>query len=262
MPFLHFFDGFRTSHEIQKIEALDYEDLRPLVDMDALRAFRANSLNPEHPATRGTTVNPDIFFQCREACNRKVEAIPEAAEHYMAEISKLTGREYHIFNYYGAPDAERVIILMGSAAETAKETVDCLTAKGEKVGLINVHLYRPFSAEHFLAAVPFTCKRLAVLDRTKEPGSAGEPLYQDICTVYQEKGIPMEIVSGRYGLSSKDPGGVREPEAGDAQEPLHRGHRGRCDLHLSAGASGNQHHSRRSDRCGDLGHGLRRYCGR
>ena len=204
MPFLHFFDGFRTSHEIQKIEALDYEDLRPLVDMDALRAFRANSLNPEHPATRGTTVNPDIFFQCREACNQKVDAIPEATEKYMAEISKLTGREYHLFNYYGAPDAERVIILMGSAAETAKETVDYLTAKGEKVGLINVHLYRPFSVEHFLAAVPAACKRLAVLDRTKEPGSAGEPLYQDICTVYQEKGIPMEIVSGRYGLSSKD----------------------------------------------------------
>ena len=204
MPFLHFFDGFRTSHDIQKIEALDYEDLRPLVDMDALRAFRANSLNPEHPATRGTTVNSDIFFQCREACNQKVDAIPEATEKYMAEISKLTGREYHLFNYYGAPDAERVIILMGSAAETAKETVDYLTAKGEKVGLINVHLYRPFSVEHFLAAVPAACKRLAVLDRTKEPGSAGEPLYQDICTVYQEKGIPMEIVSGHYGLSSKD----------------------------------------------------------
>ena len=203
MPFLHFFDGFRTSHEIQKIEALDYEELRPLVDMESLKAFRAHSLNPEHPATRGTTVNPDIFFQCREACNQKVDAIPEAVEHYMAEISRVTGRPYHLFDYYGAPDAERVIILMGSAAETAKETVDYLIAKGEKVGLINVHLYRPFSAEHFLAAVPATCKRLAVLDRTKEPGAMGEPLYQDVCAIYQQRGIPMEIVGGRYGLSSK-----------------------------------------------------------
>ena len=204
MPFLHFFDGFRTSHEIQKIQALDYDALRPLVDMDALKAFRAHSLNPEHPATRGTTVNPDIFFQCREACNQKFAAIPEAVEHYMAEIGKLTGRTHHLFDYYGAPDAERVVILMGSAAETAKETVDYLTARGEKVGLINVHLYRPFSAEHFLAAVPASCKRLSVLDRTKEPGAMGEPLYQDVCTVYQERGIPMTIVGGRYGLSSKD----------------------------------------------------------
>ena len=204
MPFLHFFDGFRTSHEIQKIQALDYDALRPLVDMDALKAFRAHSLNPEHPATRGTTVNPDIFFQCREACNQKFAAIPEAVEHYMAEIGKLTGRTHHLFDYYGAPDAERVVILMGSAAETAKETVDYLTARGEKVGLINAHLYRPFSAEHFLAAVPASCKRLAVLDRTKEPGAMGEPLYQDVCTVYQERGIPMTIVGGRYGLSSKD----------------------------------------------------------
>ena len=204
MPFLHFFDGFRTSHEIQKFEALDYEELRPLVDMDALRAFRRNSLNPEHPATRGTTVNPDIFFQCREACNEKVASIPEAVEHYMAEISKLTGREYKLFNYYGAPDAERVIVLMGSAAETTKEAIDYLTAKGEKVGLLNVHLYRPFAADKFLAAIPKTCRKLAVLDRTKEPGAMGEPLYQDICSVYKELDSDMVIVGGRYGLSSKD----------------------------------------------------------
>ncbi len=204
MPFLHFFDGFRTSHEIQKIEALDYEDLRPLVDMDALRAFRRNSLNPEHPATRGTTVNPDIFFQCREACNEKVASIPEAVEHYMAEISKLTGREYKLFNYYGAEDAERVVVLMGSAAETAKEAIDYLTAKGEKVGLLNVHLYRPFAADRFVAAIPKTCKKLAILDRTKEPGAMGEPLYQDVCSVYKEMGSDMCIVGGRYGLSSKD----------------------------------------------------------
>ena len=204
MPFLHFFDGFRTSHEIQKIEALDYEDLRPLVDMEALKAFRAHSLNPEHPATRGTTVNPDIFFQCREACNGKFASIPDAVEHYMQEINRLTGRSYRLFEFYGAPDAERVIILMGSAAETAKEAVDYLTAKGEKVGLVNVHLYRPFSAEHLLSAIPQTCRKIAVLDRTKEPGAMGEPLYQDVCTVYQSSGIPMTIVGGRYGLSSKD----------------------------------------------------------
>ena len=204
MPFLHFFDGFRTSHEIQKIKALDYEDLRPLVDMDALRAFRKHSLNPEHPATRGTTVNPDIFFQCREACNEKVDAIPAAVEHYMAEISRLTGRDYKLFNYYGAADADRVIVLMGSCAETAQEAADYLLAKGERVGLLNVHLYRPFAADRFLAAIPAACKKLAVLDRTKEPGAMGEPLYQDICSVYKEKELPMKIVGGRYGLSSKD----------------------------------------------------------
>ena len=204
MPFLHFFDGFRTSHEIQKLEALDYEDLRPLVDMDALKAFRLHALNPEHPATRGTTVNPDIFFQCREACNSKVADIPAVVEHYMEQINRLTGRNYHLFDYYGAPDAERVIVLMGSAAETAKETVDHLTAQGEKVGVVNVHLYRPFSEKHFLACLPGTVKRIAVLDRAKEPGAKGEPLYQDICTLYQENGLPMEIVGGRYGLSSKD----------------------------------------------------------
>lgn len=204
MPVLHFFDGFRTSHEIQKIQVLDYEDLRPLVDMEALKAFRAHALNPEHPATRGTTVNPDIFFQCREACNEKVSAIPEAVEQYMEEISELTGRKYHLFEYYGVPDAERVIVLMGSVAETAKETVDYLTSRGEKVGVVNVHLYRPFSARHFLKAIPASVTKIAVLDRTKEPGAMGEPLYQDVCTIYQNQGIPMNIVGGRYGLSSKD----------------------------------------------------------
>lgn len=204
MPVLHFFDGFRTSHEIQKIEALDYEDLRPLVDMDAIKAFRKHALNPEHPATRGTTVNPDIFFQCREACNEKFSTIPAAMEHYLQEIGKITGRTHHLFDYYGASDAENVIVLMGSAADTAKETVDYLMSNGEKVGVLNVHLYRPFSAEHFLKSIPVSVKRLAVLDRTKEPGAIGEPLYQDICTVYKENGLPMEIVGGRYGLSSKD----------------------------------------------------------
>lgn len=204
MPVLHFFDGFRTSHEIQKLETIDYEALRPLVDFDALHAFRKNALNPEHPVTRGTTVNPDIFFQCREACNQKIAAIPAAIEEYMKKIETLTGRKYHLFDYYGASDAEYIVVLMGSAAETAMKAVDWLTAKGEKVGMINVHLYRPFSAEHFLAALPKTVARLAALDRTKEPGAMGEPLYQDVCTVCQEYGLPIDVIGGRYGLSSKD----------------------------------------------------------
>ena len=204
MPFLHFFDGFRTSHEIQKIEVLDYEDLRPLIDMEALKAFRAHALNPEHPATRGTTVNPDIFFQCREACNEVYDAIPDAVEHYMEKVGEITGRRYHLFDYYGAEDAENVVITMGSSAKTAEETVDFLTSKGEKCGMIAVHLMRPFSAEHFLRALPATVRRIAVLDRTKEPGSMGEPLYQDICTVIGQHRPEIRVIGGRYGLSSKD----------------------------------------------------------
>ena len=204
MPFLHFFDGFRTSHEIQKIDLLDYEDLRGLVDWDAVDRFRRHALNPEHPVTRGTTVNPDIFFQCREACNSRVEAIPETVERYMREINRLTGRNYQLFNYYGAPDAERVIVLMGSAAETAAEAAAFLLKKGEKVGVINVHLYRPFSVRHFLDCLPDTARRIAVLDRTKEPGAAGEPLYQDVCAALREKAGQILLVGGRYGLSSKD----------------------------------------------------------
>jgi len=204
MAMMHFFDGFRTSHEIQKIETIDYEDLRPLVNMDSLNAFRKHSLNPEHPSTRGTTVNPDIFFQCREACNTKVDALPAVVEHYMEEVGKITGRSYHLFDYYGAEDAENIIILMGSAAETATEAIDYLTAQGEKVGMINVHLYRPFSAKHFLDAVPETVKKIAVLDRTKEPGAMGEPLYQDVCSIFKELQSDIVIVGGRYGLSSKD----------------------------------------------------------
>ncbi|MBR6350833.1 MAG: pyruvate:ferredoxin (flavodoxin) oxidoreductase [Firmicutes bacterium] len=204
MPILHFFDGFRTSHEIQKIECLDYEDLKPLVDMDALYAFRKHGLNPEHPSTRGTTVNPDIFFQCREALKDKLDAIPDAVEHYMAEIAKITGREHHVFDYYGAPDADRVIAVMGSASETAKETVDALLARGEKVGVLIVHLYRPFSEKYFFAALPETAKKIAVLDRTKEPGAMGEPLYQDICAILKKNECDIAVVGGRYGLSSKD----------------------------------------------------------
>ena len=204
MAFLHFFDGFRTSHEIQKIEALDYEDLRPLVNMDSLKAFRKHALNPEHPATRGTTVNPDIFFQCREACNTKVAAIPDAVEHYMNEIGKITGRPHKLFDYYGAEDAERVIILMGSGAETATEAVDFLMSKGEKIGMINVHLYRPFSPKHFFQVLPKSVKKIAVLDRTKEPGAMGEPLYQDVVFALANAGKSVFTCGGRYGLGSKD----------------------------------------------------------
>ncbi len=204
IPFLHFFDGFRTSHEIQKIEALDNEDLAPLLDMEALAAFRANALNPTNPVTRGTAQNPDIFFQAREACNPFYDAVPEIVEDYMKEITKITGRKYDLFNYYGAENAENVVVAMGSITETLKEAVDYLNAQGQSVGLVSVHLFRPFSAKHFLAAFPKTVKRIAVLDRTKEPGAGGEPLLLDIKDAfYGEENQPL-IVGGRYGLSSKD----------------------------------------------------------
>ncbi|MDW8802351.1 pyruvate:ferredoxin (flavodoxin) oxidoreductase [Clostridium sp. A1-XYC3] len=204
VPFLHFFDGFRTSHEIQKIECLEYDDLSRLVDKEALKAFRKNSLNPERPVQRSTVQNPDIFFQAREASNGFYNAIPGIVEDYMNEINKLTGRNYKLFNYYGAPDAERIVIAMGSVCGPIEETIDYLNAKGEKVGLVQVHLYRPFSVEHFLKAVPATAKRIAILDRTKEPGAAAEPLYEDICTAYANKSERPELYAGRYGLSSKD----------------------------------------------------------
>ena len=204
VPFLHFFDGFRTSHEIQKVECIDYDELAKIIDMDAVNAFRRRALNPEHPVLRGTAQNPDIFFQAREACNPYYENIVGVCEDYMKEISRITGRNYQLFNYYGAPDAERVIIAMGSVCETIEETIDYLNARGEKVGLVKVHLYRPFSVEHFLGAIPKTCKKIAVLDRTKEPGAQGEPLYQDVCTALFDKADRPVIVAGRYGLGSKD----------------------------------------------------------
>jgi len=204
VPFLHFFDGFRTSHEIQKIESIAMEDMAKLVDMDAIQAFRDRALNPAHPVTRGTAQNPDIYFQSREAANKFYDVLPDMVEEYMKEITKLTGREYHPFNYYGAPDAENVIIAMGSVTETICEVVDNLNAKGEKTGVIIVHLYRPFSARHFLKAMPQSVKRIAVLDRTKEPGANGEPLYLDVKDIYYGKENAPVIVGGRYGLSSKD----------------------------------------------------------
>ena len=204
VPFINFFDGFRTSHEIQKIEKLEQEDLAPLIDQKALAEFRARALNPIKPVAHGMAENPDHFFQHRESSNSFYEAVPAIVEEYMNEISKITGRKYSLFDYYGAEDADRVIIAMGSITEAIRETIDYLTAKGEKVGLVSVHLYRPFSAKHFLAAVPKTAKRIAVLDRTKEPGANGEPLYLDVKDCfYGVEGAPM-IVGGRYGLGSKD----------------------------------------------------------
>ena len=203
VPFIHFFDGFRTSHELDKVEQMNYADLADLVDYEALDAWRAQALNPEHPMIRATVQNPDIFFQMREANNNDYSALPDIVEGYLGKISEITGREYHIFNYYGAPDAERVIIAMGSVSGCIKETVDFLNARGEKVGFVQVHLYRPFDISRFVAAIPATCKSIAVLDRTKEMGSAGEPLYQDVCTALRGRS-DLVVVGGRYGLSSKD----------------------------------------------------------
>ena len=204
VPFLNFFDGFRTSHEIQKIEMLENEDLAPLIDQEALAEFRARALNPMNPVARGMAENPDHFFQHRESCNNYYEAVPAIVEEYMNEISKITGRKYGLFDYYGAEDAERVIIAMGSVTEAAREAIDYLVANGEKVGLVAVHLYRPFSAKHFLAAVPKTAKKIAVLDRTKEPGANGEPLYLDVKDCFYGAENAPVIVGGRYGLGSKD----------------------------------------------------------
>ena len=204
VPFLNFFDGFRTSHEIQKIEMLENEDLAPLIDQQALAEFRNRALTPEKPVARGMAENPDTFFAHRESCNSYYENVPAIVEEYMDKISEITGRKYGLFNYYGAEDAERVIILMGSATEAAREAIDYLTAQGEKVGMVSVHLYRPFSAKHFLAAVPKTAKRIAVLDRTKEPGANGEPLYLDVKECFYGQADAPVIVGGRYGLGSND----------------------------------------------------------
>ena len=204
VPFINFFDGFRTSHEIQKIEVIDGEALAGLLDRDALAEFRKRALNPDAPVARGMAENPDVFFQHREASNKYYDSVPEIVEEYMKEISKITGRNYGLFDYYGDPEAEHVVIAMGSATQAIQETIDYLRAQGKKVGLVSVHLYRPFSAKHFLAAVPKTAKRIAVLDRTKEPGANGEPLYLDVKDVfYGMENAPL-IIGGRYGLSSKD----------------------------------------------------------
>ncbi|MDR2815378.1 MAG: pyruvate:ferredoxin (flavodoxin) oxidoreductase, partial [Proteiniphilum sp.] len=204
VPFLHFFDGFRTSHEIQKIEALSNDDLAPLINREALNAFRERALNPDNPVTRGTAQNDDIYFQAREASNPFYDAVPGIVEKYLEKLAGITGRKYKLFDYYGDPQAERVVIAMGSVTEAIRETVDYLNKKGEKVGMVAVHLYRPFKAEAFLSAVPGTAKRIAVLDRTKEPGAAGQPLYLDVKDSFYGKDKAPEIVGGIYGLSSKD----------------------------------------------------------
>ncbi len=204
VPFINFFDGFRTSHEIQKIEVWDYEDLKEMCDMDAVKAFRERALNPEHPVMRGSHENGDIFFQHREACNKYYEAVPGIVEEYMDKVNAKLGTDYKLFNYYGAPDADRVIVAMGSICDVAEEVIDYLTAAGQKVGLVKVRLYRPFSAEKLVEAIPATAKKIAVLDRTKEPGSLGEPLYLDVVTSLATHGVDAKVIGGRYGLGSKD----------------------------------------------------------
>ena len=204
VPFLHFFDGFRTSHEIQKIEVLDYDVFKEMINMEAVLAFKKNALNPERPVTRGTAENPDIFFQNREAISKYYEKVPYIVEKNMEKLAKYIDRRYHLFDYFGPDDAERIIIAMGSSTETIEKTVKYLAEKGEKVGLIKVRLFRPFSVEHFLKVVPQSVKAIAVLDRTKEPGAAGEPLYQDIKFAFYGRKDAPTIVGGRYGLSSKE----------------------------------------------------------
>ncbi len=204
IPFIHFFDGFRTSHEQQKIEVIDYEDFERMLDKEALRTFRDNALNPEHPVLRGTNQNPDIYFQAREACSPFYEKVPDIVSKYLAEISQLTGRDYQLFKYHGAPDAERVIVAMGSVCEPAAQAVDYLNSKGEKVGLVQVILYRPFATEAFLKCLPSTVKKIAVLDRVKVPGAIGEPLYMDVVNAFYNEDKQPQIYGGRYGLGSKD----------------------------------------------------------
>ncbi|MBD5085364.1 MAG: pyruvate:ferredoxin (flavodoxin) oxidoreductase, partial [Clostridiales bacterium] len=205
VPFLNFFDGFRTSHEIQKVAIWDYDDLAEMVDWKSIEDFRARALNPEHPIMRGSHENGDIFFQHREACNKYYDAVPEIVEKYMGKVNEKLGTNYQLFNYYGAEDADRVIIAMGSICDVAEEVIDYLNAHGEKVGLIKVRLYRPFRADKLLAAIPATCKQIAVLDRTKEPGAQGEPLYLDVVTALANAGrTDISVIGGRYGLGSKD----------------------------------------------------------
>ncbi|MCK5733396.1 MAG: pyruvate:ferredoxin (flavodoxin) oxidoreductase, partial [Candidatus Latescibacteria bacterium] len=211
VPFVHFFDGFRSSHEIQKIELIDYEDMAALANFEAIEAFRKRAMNSEHPQIRGTAQNPDIYFQGKEAANSFYLNVPSIVADAMKKVSALTGRSYKLFDYVGHPEAERVVVAMGSSCETIEETVNHLNDNGERVGLIKVRLYRPFVTEAFLAALPATANRITILDRTKEPGAIGDPLYQDVCTTFMERGEMPILVGGRYGLGSKEfkPGMVK-----------------------------------------------------
>jgi len=204
VPFLSFFDGFRTSHEVSKIDAIEYDEIKGLVNFKKVDEFRARALNPEHPHQQGTAQNPDIYFQNREASNKYYDAVPAIVQAQMDKVSKLTGRKYNLVDYYGAADADRVIVIMGSGAEAAEETVDYLNAKGEKVGLVKVRLYRPFPAEAFVKALPSTVKTITVMDRTKEPGAQGEPLYLDVVSALNDMGVHKEVLCGRYGIGSKE----------------------------------------------------------
>lgn len=205
VPFLHFFDGFRTSHEVSKIDGIEYDEILPLVDMEDIRRFKARALNPEHPVQMGTAQNGDIYFQNREAANKYYEAVPGIVKEMMKKVTKLTGRKYELYQYYGAPDAEEIIVMMGSGCEAAEETVDYLAKQGKKVGLLKVRLYRPFSVKDFVGAIPASVKKIAVLDRTKEAGSLGEPLYLDVCAALAESGRgDIKVYGGRYGLGSKE----------------------------------------------------------
>src|SRR3954453_19836835 len=204
IPFVHFFDGFRTSHEVAKVEQLTPDDLRAMIDPELVAAHRARALSPDRPVIRGTAQNPDVYFQAREACNSYYLASPTIVQNAMDKFAQIVGRQYHLFDYVGAPDAERVIVIMGSGAEGAQETVEALTARGEKIGLLKVRLYRPFDVEGFVAAIPASVRSLAVLDRTKEPGATGEPLYCDVITALAEMGRPLKVIGGRYGLASKE----------------------------------------------------------
>lgn len=204
VPFINFFDGFRTSHEIQKVEVMEYDELEPLIDKEALAAFRARALNPDRPVIRGTAENPDIYFQHCEAANPYYDALPDIVQGYMDKISAITGRTYHLFDYYGAPDADRVIVAIGSVSDICKDVADAVNAAGEKVGIVNVHLYRPFSVSHFINRLPGTVKKIAVLDRTREPGAIGEPLFLDVQSAVTAAGRDIKVCGGRYGLGSKD----------------------------------------------------------
>ena len=204
VPFINFFDGFRTSHEIQKVEVMEYDELEPLIDKEALAAFRARALNPDRPVIRGTAENPDIYFQHCEAANPFYNALPDIVQGYMDKISAITGRTYHLFDYYGAPDADRVIVAIGSVSDICKDVADAVNAAGEKVGIVNVHLYRPFSVSHFINRLPETVKKIAVLDRTREPGAIGEPLFLDVQSAVTAAGRDIKVCGGRYGLGSKD----------------------------------------------------------